>query len=343
MNPLDLVRPLVKQLKPYSSARDEFHGKGQVFLDANENPFDTCLNRYPDPYQRTLKEEMSNYLGVSPERLLLGNGSDECLDILFRTFCEPADEVIVLPPTYGMYKVLADLQQAKLVEVPLNDDFQPNLDLIREQVRENTKLLFVCSPNNPTGNQIGNDQLRELLKLPVMVVVDEAYIDFSDEPSALELIQEHTNLVVMRTFSKAWGLAAVRLGWLIAVPELIQMMNKVKPPYNVNELTQREGHKALANAQEKEDRVATIVRERKRLAEALSEMAITEHVFPSVTNFLLVRFTEDPKTVYNYLLNQGIVVRDRSGLPGCQGCLRITIGTSKENDFLLDALKNYTA
>lgn len=344
MNPIDFVRPSIRALKPYSSARDDFKGAAEVYLDANESPYNTGLNRYPDPWQKELKKAIQNIKGVPQDMMLLGNGSDEVIDLLFRTFCEPGmDGCIVMPPTYGMYEVSADINQVAVQKVLLNEDFSLDIEAVKAAVTKNTKLVFVCSPNNPSGNLIPHDLVLELSTLPCMVVVDEAYIDFTEASSAITLISDHPNIVVLQTFSKAWGLAGVRLGVCYAHADIVAIMNKVKPPYNINLLTQQVSLRAIENEQQMMAWVAAIKTQRDVLPSILEALPIVEKVFPSDANFLLVKFNEDPKRIYEFLASLGIVVRDRSSQPRCQGCLRITIGTMEENLKLVDMLQLYAA
>jgi histidinol dehydrogenase len=358
----DLLRPNIAGMIPYSSARDEFSGHEGIFLDANENPNDNGMNRYPDPRQSILRNEIAQLKGVKPEEVFLGNGSDEAIDLLIRMFCEPRQSrIITLSPTYGMYSVCAGVQDAEVDRVLLNPDFTLNLPAILDTVRFDTRLIFLCSPNNPTGNQIPLEQIGFLARnIPGILVVEEAYIDFAEGPSALELIGECPNIVVLQTFSKAWGLAGVRLGMAFASSAIISVMNKVKYPYNVNILTasavgevirafrektlEPEFRKGKADKKEgrqfKRPDVRILLWERTRLERELLDIDVVEKVFPSDANFLLVRF-QNPKVIYNYLAQNGIVVRDRSTQPLCEGCLRITIGTAAENDQLLKMLRNY--
>lgn len=338
------VRPNIQRLKPYSSARSEFKGQADIFLDANENPFDTGLNRYPDPLQKELKAAISQLKQVPAEHIFLGNGSDEVIDLLIRIFCEPRqDSIITLPPTYGMYQVSAGIADAAVQEVPLTVDFQPDPDAILQAATAHSKLLFLCSPNNPTGNNFAPAIIQRLIReFPGIVVIDEAYIDFSHQQSFAQVIDQHPNLVVMQTFSKAWGLAGIRLGMAFAGTEIIALLNKVKPPYNVNQLTQKAALEALQHTGEQEQMVTTLLEERRNLEEALPKLPFVEKVFPSQANFLLVR-VDDPKELYRYLVDQKIIVRDRSNVHLCAGALRITVGTPEENQRLLDTLRVYTA
>lgn len=343
MNLEKLVRKNIGSLKPYSSARDEFKGEAEVYLDANENPFNTGLNRYPDPYQWRVKEQLSKLKNISVNNILLGNGSDEIIDLLYRTFCNPTlDNVIICPPTYGMYEVSANINDVLVKKVNLTSDFQLDIPAILNAIDENTKLIFICSPNNPTANSINkNDVLILIEKFQGIVVVDEAYIDFSKELSFLKYLHNFSNLVIMQTLSKAWGLAAIRLGILFAHQDIIKIMNKVKPPYNVNELTQKAALEALSNVQQKEQWVKQILKERKNLEQQLSDINCVRHIYPSDANFILVKVS-DAKAIYNYLVEQKIIVRDRSSVALCENSLRITVGTKSENEKLIKALKSYS-
>lgn len=343
MNLEKLVRKNIWSLKPYSSARDEFKGEAEVYLDANESPFNTGLNRYPDPYQWKVKEQLSEVKNVPLKNILLGNGSDEVIDLLFRTFCNPeVDNVIICPPTYGMYEVSANINDVPVKKVNLSNDYQLNISEILNAIDDKTKLIFICSPNNPTANSINkNDVLTLIEKFSGIVVVDEAYIDFSSEKSFTEYLGKYPNLVVMQTLSKAWGLAAIRLGILFAHEEIISIMNKVKPPYNVNELTQNAALEALANIQQKEKWVKDVLMERKNMEQLFTELSCVEHIYPSDANFILVKVI-DAKGIYNYLVKQKIIVRDRSSVALCGNCLRITVGLKSENEKLFNALKSYS-
>ena len=330
-------------MKPYSSARDEFEDfdtADMIFLDANENPFQNGVNRYPDPQQASVKVVLGKMKNVSPKQILLGNGSDEVLDLLFRAFCEPKfDSVITLPPTYGMYGVLANLNNVDNKEVLLTNDFQPQVEKILETVTPTTKIIFLCSPNNPTGNSFSTESVTTLLeKFNGFVVIDEAYIDFSEQQSCTQWLSDFPNLVVTQTFSKAWGLAAIRLGMAFASTEIIGLMNKVKPPYNVNELTQRTALKALKNAEKTAVAIAEILSEREKLADILRGLDFVKKVHPSDANFLLVEVLQ-PNDLYNWLAINGVVVRNRNNVVLCEGCLRITVGTAAENKALVKAMK----
>ncbi len=342
MNIESLLRPNIRRLKPYASARHEFAGEARVFLDANENPFDNGLNRYPDPVATPLRRRIAALKGVAPEQIFVGNGSDEAIDLLLRLFCEPRrDAIVVLPPTYGMYEVSAAIADVEVVRLTLRPDFEPDVEAILARADTRTRLLFLCRPNNPTGNLFAERQVKKLIEaFPGIVVLDEAYIDFCPEASLLPWIADHPNLVVLQTLSKAWGLAGIRLGMAFAQAPLIGWMNAVKPPYNVNQLTQNAALEALARPERMREQVAVIVRERARLAEALAALPFVEQVFPSQANFLLVRVAA-PRRLYDFLAKKGIVVRDRSRQPLCEGCLRITVGTPEENAALIEALNAY--
>lgn len=338
-----LIRKNVLKMQPYSSARDEFKHEADVYLDANENPFSNGVNRYPDPYQNELKLQLSALKGIPAGQLLLGNGSDEVLDLIFRAFCEPReDNIVILPPTYGMYKVLAQLNAIECKEVLLKDDFMLGVPKVLEVVDQNTKLIFVCSPNNPTGNSIPLDTIIELLEnTNCIVVVDEAYIDFSPSTSCLSLLARYDNLIVCQTLSKAWGMAAIRLGMCMASPEVISVLHKIKPPYNVNKLTQTKALSLLADASKMLEQLEQLKTEKKRVKEALHTLDYVEKIYPSDANFLLVK-VKDANTLYDALMKQKIIVRNRTNEPLCDNCLRITIGTPVENEKLIAALNTIT-
>ena len=339
----NLVRPNVAGLKPYSSARDEYQSTGSemVFLDANENPFQTDVNRYPDPQQRSLKAELAKIKNVSTEHILLGNGSDEVLDLLFRAFCEPGkDNVITLPPTYGMYKVLANINNIENREVLLNSDFELNVEEILDSVDQNTKLIFLCSPNNPTGNSFLEKKIIHILEnFNGLVVIDEAYIDFSNKESWLNKLKEYPNLVITQTLSKAFGMAGIRLGICYASVEIIQILNKIKPPYNVNELTQLRALDRVHNKDVVDSEIADLLKQRAILSEALVEVNFIENIYPSDANFILVK-VDDANKRYGQLLEKGIVIRNRTTQPLCENTLRFSVGTGEENNKLIEALKN---
>lgn len=341
-----LIRPNIKNLVPYSSARDEFSGEAKVFLDANENSIGSPLikwyNRYPDPHQQKLKKAISAIKNIYAEQIFLGNGSDECIDLLYRCFCEPGiDNVIICPPTYGMYEVSAAINNVEVRKVSLLKNFQLDLDEVSAQVDEHTKLVWICSPNNPTGNSINREDIEELLNnFSGIVVIDEAYINFSRQRSYLSSLTEYPNLVVLQTFSKAWGLAGLRLGMACASKEVIGVMDKVKPPYNINQATQELALKAIQEIGQVNEMIKDLVSMRIALAEVFETIPIVEKVYPSDANFLLVKIMEAPR-VFNYLLSKGVVVRNRSNVELCDNCLRITIGTERENTILIDALADY--
>lgn len=342
-----LTRENIKQLVPYSSARDEFSGKAEVFLDANENslgsPLAKWYNRYPDPHQHELKEAVSKIKGIAPEHIFLGNGSDECIDLLFRCFCEPGkDNVIICPPTYGMYEVSANINDVKIKRAPLLETFQLDLVHLENLADEHTKLIWLCSPNNPTGNLLNRQDVEAVLNnFNGIVVIDEAYINFSRQKSFIQELTEYPNLVVMQTFSKAWGLAGLRLGMAFASTAIIDTMNKVKPPYNISQAAQEIALQALENVGQVNDMIIELADMREALAEVLGRIPGVEKVYPSDANFLLVKIKEARK-VYGFLLSKAIVVRDRSKVKLCEDCLRITVGTEKENTELVDALYEWS-
>jgi len=341
-----LLRPNIEKLVPYSSARDEFHGEARIFLDANENSIGSPLmkwyNRYPDPYQQKLKQKISQVKGVPPENIFIGNGSDECIDLLYRSFCNPGkDNVIIVPPTYGMYEVSAAINDVEVRKAPLLENFQLDLLHMETMVDEHTKIIWICSPNNPTGNAMQHEDIETILNnFNGLVVVDEAYINFARQRSLISLLNEYPNLVVMQTLSKAWGLAGLRLGMAFASAEIVAVLNKVKPPYNISEPVQDLVLQALDRLEEVNEMIREIVRERERLAIALKALPLVQHVYPSDANFLLVRVA-DARAVYGYLLANQIVVRDRSKVMLCDNCLRITVGTARENDELLNVLNAF--
>lgn len=342
-NIASLLRDNIKSMKPYSSARDEFKETtgDMVFIDANENPFENGLNRYPDPQQRELKQRLSEIKNISVSQILLGNGSDEVLDLIFRAFCEPnQDEIITLPPTYGMYGVLANLNAVKNVEIELEANFQPNATAIIGAVNSQTKLMFLCSPNNPTANSFDAGLIEELIiKFPGIVVIDEAYIDFSNEQSWLRRMEEFPNLIITQTLSKAYGLAGIRLGICYASEAIIAVLNKIKPPYNINQLTQLQAIDRLNQIDKVEQEVAGILNERERLQSELQKVNFVNTIYDSDANFILVK-VDDANKRYGQLINLGIVVRNRTSQPLCQNCLRLTIGTKEENDKLIENLKS---
>jgi histidinol-phosphate aminotransferase len=333
----NLLRENVKNMLPYSSARDEFTDsiQNQIFLDANENPFESGVNRYPDPYQKSLKLELSKLKNVPTNQLMFGNGSDEVLDLIFRAFCEPkVDNIITLPPTYGMYKVLANLNNVEEREVLLTKCFQPQVKEILEAADNHTKLLFLCSPNNPTGNSFSPEVVAVLLtNFKGLVVIDEAYIDFSSQKSWLERLHEFPNLIITQTLSKAFGLAGIRLGICYASPQIIAILNKIKPPYNINELTQQRALKRLLVIKKVQDEIDAIIEMRNKIVERLKTLAFVKKVYPTDANFILIE-VDDATKRYQQLLNKGIVVRNRTNQPLCKNTLRITVGTKKENKVL---------
>lgn len=343
-----LIRDNIKKLTPYSSARDEFKGTASVFLDANENSFGSPLikwyNRYPDPLQWDVKKKIATIKGIAPEQMLLGNGSDECIDLLIRAFCEPTlDNIVFCPPTYGMYEVYAHINNVAVKSIPLTPSFQLDMEALQEGVDAATKIIFLCSPNNPTGNSLGREDVEIILNnFDGLVVVDEAYINFSKQRSFVPELKEYPNLVVLQTFSKAWGLAALRLGMTLASAEIIAVLNKIKPPYNINAATQELALKALDNLEEVNSMIKEIVTERGALVEELFKIPIVLHIYPSDANFILVK-VRDANAVYRYLTTKGIVVRNRSNVTLCEGCLRITVGTTNENKELVTQLQQFKA
>jgi histidinol-phosphate aminotransferase len=342
-----IVRQNIKQMKAYSSARDEFSGEASIFLDANENSFGSPLpvnyNRYPDPLQTAVKEKIAQIKGVPPKNIFLGNGSDEAIDLLFRVFCEPGlDNVIILPPTYGMYEVCAEMNNVKLKKIPLTTNFQLNLEAIEEAIDSHTKIIFICSPNNPTGNSINRNDIEVLLNnFDGLVVIDEAYINYAKQKTFITELPEYPNLVVMQTFSKAWGLAGLRLGMAFAGLPIINYLNKVKYPYNINLSTQQLALEALEGINTVNNWVKVTVEQRDWLAEKLVTLTFTETIYPSDANFILVK-VKGAVAIYNYLAAKGIIVRDRSRVILCDDCLRITVGTPEENQQLINELKAYT-
>lgn len=338
-----LLRPHIAKLQPYTSARDEYTGKEGVFLDANENPFGSIteqdFNRYPDPYQSALKEEIAKIKGVRPSQIFLGNGSDEAIDLLYRAFCNPGkDNVILLPPTYGMYEVSANINDVEIRKVALTPDFQLQPDQILAAADANSKILFICSPNNPSANKAKREDILFLLEnFKGLVVVDEAYIDFSDEPSFTTELDRFPNLLVMQTFSKAWGLASLRLGMAFASKELIRILNKIKPPYNISGLTQETVLAAIRDKAKVDRMIQDILAEREFLKSELEKLPFVQKIHPSHSNFLLVQIP-NANQIYNDLIEEKIIVRNRAKVLLCADCLRITVGTREENEALLKAL-----
>ncbi|MDD3721868.1 MAG: histidinol-phosphate transaminase [Lutibacter sp.] len=339
----NLVRENVKQMKPYSSARDEFKdfdAADMIFLDANENPFENGVNRYPDPQQTTLKEALSKLKEIPVTQILLGNGSDEVLDLIFRAFCEPnVDNVITLPPTYGMYGVLANINAVENREVLLSDDFQPQIKRIMDTVDENTKIIFLCSPNNPTGNSFFDESVVYLLQnFKGLVLIDEAYIDFSKNESWVNEFDEYPNLIIVQTLSKAYGMAGIRLGICYASEEIITILNKIKPPYNVNELTQQRALKRILTKNKVINEIDKILEQREKLIGKLTAISFIEEIYPTDANFILVK-VDDANKRYKELIAKGIVIRNRTTQPLCENTLRFTVGTKSENIKLIKALK----
>jgi histidinol-phosphate aminotransferase len=339
----NLVRENVKQMKPYSSARDEFEDfdtADMIFLDANENPFENGVNRYPDPQQSNVKKVLAKQKNVKSKQILLGNGSDEVLDLIFRAFCEPkVDNVITLPPTYGMYGVLANINAVENREVLLSTEFQPQVKKILNAVDENTKILFLCSPNNPTANSFSDESVAYLLKnFKGLVVIDEAYIDFSKKQSWMNELDEYPNLVITQTLSKAYGLAGIRLGICYGSPEVITVLNKIKPPYNVNELTQLRALERLSNPEKIKSEIVSIIEQREQLLKVLLDIKFVEKIYPTEANFILIK-VDDANKRYAELIAKGIVIRNRTTQPLCENTLRLTIGTESENAILMKALK----
>jgi len=337
-----LVRQNIRDLVPYSSARDEYTGESAIFLDANENPFNAPYNRYPDPHQLELKAKIGALKGLPVENIFLGNGSDEAIDLLYRVFCEPGeDNVVSIHPSYGMYQVCADINNIACKKVALNDDFSLDAKALVHAVDDKTKLLFICSPNNPTSNSFDAETILDLVKkLNVIVVVDEAYIDFSKRQSLLEYVHEYPNLLILQTFSKAWGLAGIRLGMALGSREVIALMGKVKYPYNLNVLTLKFALDALKNKDKVDGWIAAVLEQRDLLERKLKKFRFVRQVYPSDANFLLVQ-VDKARKIYNYLVEKKIIVRDRSNVELCEGSLRITIGTDTENLALTDALMQY--
>ncbi len=341
-----ITRPNIRNLVPYSSARDEFKGEASIYLDANENslgsPLTKWYNRYPDPLQMAVKEKIAAIKGIPVKQIFLGNGSDEAIDILFRSFCEPGmDNVIICPPTYGMYEVSARINNVAVKKVNLTPDFQLNMEALEEAIDINTKLIWLCSPNNPTGNSLRRTDIEVILNnFDGIVVIDEAYINFSRQRSFIPDLPEYPNLVILQTLSKAWGLAALRIGMAFASLDIINVMNRVKPPYNISEAAQELALQALDRVDEVNDMIRILVEERGKLAIALEKLKMVEKVYPSDANFLLVKTLEAPG-LYQYLANRGTVVRNRSNVTLCEGCLRITVGTPAENNQLIKQVEEY--
>jgi histidinol-phosphate aminotransferase len=341
-----IIRPNIRNLVPYSSARDEFKGEASVYLDANENSLGSPLikwyNRYPDPLQWEVKKKLSAIKGIAPEQIFLGNGSDEAIDLLFRAFCEPGiDNVVICPPTYGMYEVSANINNIRLTKVPLTASFQLDLEAMEGAIDPHTRIIWLCSPNNPTGNSLNREDVEIILNnFDGLVVVDEAYINFSRQRSFIPDLAEYPNLVVLQTLSKAWGLAALRIGMAFASREIIEVLNRIKPPYNISQAAQDLVLEALDRVEDVNDMIRILVDERKQLEEELRKLPQVMEVYPSDANFLLVK-TIDAKGLYKYLVSKGIVVRDRSSVILCDESLRITVGTPRENQVLLKAIAEF--
>ncbi len=335
-----LIRDNIKNLKPYSSARDEYSGEAAVFLDANENPFNNPYNRYPDPLQWKLKEKIARIKGTDAKQLFLGNGSDEAIDLLIRVFCEPGlNNIVTIDPTYGMYEVCADINNVDVKKVLLTSDFQLNTQGLLKATDESTSLLFLCSPNNPTSNSFKREDILAVINgFEGIVVLDEAYIDFSGEPSFLDELNTHPNLVILQTFSKAWGMAGIRLGMAFASSEIVRLMNKIKYPYNINTLTQQTALEMTDKEFTKDDWVNELLKGREYLINELEKIPVVQKIYHSDANFLLVKVA-DTRNVFNYLTANKIIVRDRSKMSLCEGCLRFTVGNREENRRLIKVLK----
>ena len=336
INVLKSIRKSILDLQPYSSARDEFSGEAMVFLDANENPFNEPYNRYPDPLQRQLKNEIAKIKKCDPEQIFLGNGSDEPIDIAIKAFCNPGiDNIISIDPTYGMYKVAADINNVEVKKVRLSDDFQLITEDILNKADQNTKLIFLCSPNNPSGNLLKKTDILQIInEFQGVVIIDEAYIDFVPEASMLPELNKYPNLIIFQTFSKAWGMAGIRLGMAFADPQIIKIFNKIKYPYNINILTQQKAIEQIKQEQKKNEWVSILLEEKQKMVDMLTTFPNLVKVYPSDANFLLVKM-KDARSVYNKLVEEGVIVRDRSKVALCNDCLRITIGTEEENNILL--------
>jgi len=337
----NLVRKNVLKLKPYSSARDDFQGAASVYLDANENPYTSKFNRYPDPHQSKLKQKISKIKNIPTSQIFLGNGSDEPIDLLIRAFCEPEiDNVLIPQPTYGMYSVSAEINNVQIKPVKLTPDFDLDVESIKAAWDDHTKIIFLCSPNNPSGNLLSFEKVKHIIsEFAGLVIVDEAYIDFTNYEGFVPLLNKYPNLVILQTLSKAWGLAAIRLGMCFASEEIVSVLNKIKPPYNISLLSQEAAEAALANESLKNDWVAEILLERGKLIQQLRAVKIVKKVYPSDANFVLVK-VENAKSVYSKLVTQGIILRDRSSVILCDDCLRITVGTPEENKLLLKELNS---
>lgn len=342
MNIDKLLRENIRSLQPYSCARDEFKGEASVYMDANENPYNAPYNRYPDPLQWEVKTKISVLKNVPSENIFLGNGSDEPIDLLFRAFCEPRiDNVVAIEPTYGMYKVSASINDVEYRKVLLDENFQFSSEKLLSACNINTKIIWLCSPNNPTGNSLNSNEIKKVLKeFEGIVVLDEAYIDFAGNTGFSEFLSEYPNLVILQTFSKAWGSAAIRLGMAFASTEIVSVLNKIKYPYNINLLTQKQALLSLENAKQVKDWIKILLDERTKLIENLKKFSFVRHIYPTDANFILVK-VDDANALYNYLVEKSIIVRNRNTVSLCLGCVRITIGTPKENQILLDEISRF--
>ncbi|MDD4757262.1 MAG: histidinol-phosphate transaminase [Prolixibacteraceae bacterium] len=336
-----LLRKNIQKLQPYSSARNEFSGEAMVYLDANENPFNQPFNRYPDPLQKLLKKKIAAIKGVQREQIFLGNGSDEPIDLIFRAFCNPGiDNIVTINPTYGMYEVAAGINDIEVKKVPLTEKFELDASLIFSATDEKTKIIFLCSPNNPTGNCFDRDEILKIIRsFEGLVLLDEAYIDFAPAKSLLPELNNYSNLIILHTFSKAWGMAGIRLGMAFATSEIISVLTKIKYPYNLNILTQTKAMELLSNKKQLNKWVKIIIGERDKLAILLQQLPFVVEVYPSDANFLLVKM-HDANGIHNYLMERGIIVRNRSNVHLCEGSLRITVGSPSENEILIKALND---
>lgn len=343
VDPMTFVRDNIKNMEPYSCARDEFSGDADIFLDANESPYDNGVNRYPDSSQQQLKDIISVVKGceggLSTDQIFLGNGSDEVIDLLLRAFCEPAqDNIIICPPTYGMYSVSASINNVECRKVPLDEDFQPRVETILSVADSRSRILFLCSPNNPTGNIMDNQKVDRLLReFPGIVVMDEAYVDFAPGCSMVDKLDKYCNLVILQTLSKAWGMAGIRVGMCFASTEVVEVLNRIKPPYNVNSLSQQRAMETLNDKKQLTDHVQEICGERERVKKALEILPLVDKVWLSQANFLLVR-VKNARELYLYLVKNGVIVRDRSTVKSLEQCLRISIGTKEQNDRMMELI-----
>lgn len=342
MNIQQLLRDNIKSLKPYSTARDEFKGTADVYLDANENPYPSAYNRYPDPLQKKLKERIGEIKNINASQIFLGNGSDEAIDLIIRALCEPGkDSILITEPTYGMYSVCAGVNNISVKKVNLTVDFDLEIEAIHSNLDSTIKVIFLCSPNNPSGNLLSKDAIISLIdRFQGIVVVDEAYIDFASDPGFLPVLSQYPNLIVMQTLSKAWGLAGLRLGMAFASNEIIDVLNKIKYPYNINSITQQIVLEKLASVETKNDQVKEILKQRNKLIDELNGISVVLKIYPSDANFILVKMTQ-AKNIYEYLTSQSIIVRDRSSVTLCDNCLRITVGTEQENKKLIESLNKF--